>query len=344
MSSVSASHRFSTHEMSPEIVHSWFRQRKVLVLGGSGFIGQHLVRALVQLQADVTVVVHRTPLPMAVGDAPGLRILPGDVCDDSFLSGLVQGAEVIYALAGKSGAAPSNREPTQDLEVNGRGLLNLLEACRRGNSAARIVFPSSRLVYDKCGGLPVTELHPLKPRSVYGVHKLMGEQYLSLYHELYRLPTVILRITNLYGFESLPSAFTHGVVDQFLRQTLRGEAIRIFGDGSQLRDYLYIDDALEALLIAGVAPEAVGQIFNLGAGEGVKLSTVAESIVQLLGRGEVRYVPWPPEDLLVETGFFVADISKIKKAFGWLPSTSMKEGLSRLAKSVREAQAKGAKA
>jgi nucleoside-diphosphate-sugar epimerase len=327
--------------MTSEEKQTWPGGRKILVLGGSGFIGQHLVRALVQKGADPTVVVHQSPWPTSVppsvarDDLARVRVERGDVCDAGFLAPLVDDAEVIYALAGKSGAALSNREPLRDLDVNCRGLLNLLEACRVNRSRARIVFPSSRLVYDKCGGEPVSESHPLYPRSIYGVHKLTGEHYLSLYRELYGLQTVILRVTNPYGFESQPAAFTHGIVNHFFRQTLRGESIRVFGDGSQLRDYLYIDDAVDALLLAGEAPAAVGQIFNLGSGEGVKLSTVAETIVDLVGRGGVNYVPWPSEDLLVETGSFVADISKMKSMLGWTPAIGLKEGLARMNQQMR---------
>lgn len=298
-------------------------------------MGQYLVRILAQVGANVTILAHKRPVPTTVADIKetGLsqvRVFQGDVCDFHTLRHLVAEQEVIYALAGKSGTVQSNQDPVQDLSVNCQGLLNLLEACRINNPSARIVFPSSRLVYSKTEALPVSETYPTEPRSIYGIHKLTSEKYLSLYYQLYGLPTVTLRITNPYGFEQQPVHFTHGIINEFFRKALRGEPLSVFGNGRQIRDYVYIEDVLQALLAAGSHPAAIGQVFNVGSGQGVALAEIAEEIVGLVGCGHVQYEPWPADYLSVETGDFVADIGKIHTILGWLPQTSWHAGLGKI--------------
>jgi len=311
---------------------NWFRGRRVLVLGGTGFIGQQLVSALSQLAADITLLANTRPLPETIADlsragCATIRVYHGDVRDLSLLSGLVVEQEVIYALAGRSGAVQSNKDPLLDLHVNCQGLLNLLESCRVNNKYARIVFPSSRLVYGRAKTLPVRETFSTKPASIYGVHKLTCEHYLAVYHHLYGLPTVVLRITNPYGSEHQPVQYTHGIINEFFRKAWRGESLTVFGDGRQLRDYIYIDDVTQALLMAGEVEAAVGQVFNVGSGQGVPLGEVAERIAELIGPVSVEYLPWPTDARLVETGSFVADIEKIRKALRWAPQTTLQDGL-----------------
>lgn len=171
------------------------------------------------------------------------------------------------------------------------------------------------------------ESHLTKPTSIYGIHKLTCEEYLKHYHRVYDLPTVILRVTNPYGLERQPARLTHGILNAFVRNALRGEPLTLFGDGRQIRDYLYIEDVVDVFLLAGEAPEAVGQVFNVGSGQGVSLADAAETIVRLVGRGQVQYHAWPPDYLQAETGDFVADIAKIRGALGWSPQRSWEQGL-----------------
>jgi nucleoside-diphosphate-sugar epimerase len=313
----------------------WFRGRKVLVLGATGFMGQYLIRALELMEADITILTHIRPIPEVLTtsehtELPRIRIFRGDMCDSSLLSRLVADQEIIYALAGKSGTVQSNMDPLLDLDINCRRLLNLLECCRAGNPRARIVFPSSRLVYGKVKVLPVPEICPTEPTSIYGIHKLTCEKYLAVYHRCYSLPTVVLRITNPYGFEHQPAQFTHGIINEFYRKALRGESLTVFGDGHQIRDYVYVEDVVQAFLAAGKMPAAVGQVFNVGGGKGVSLGKVAETIVQLVGSGSVKYQAWSPDYWLVETGDFVADIGKISIALEWSPQVAWQEGLTKV--------------
>jgi UDP-glucose 4-epimerase len=314
---------------------NWFRGRRVLVLGGTGFLGQQLVSALSALAADITVLANSRPLPENMADlsrtgCATIRVHHGDVRDLSLLSGLVAEQEVIYALAGRSGAVQSNTDPSLDLHVNCQGLLNLLESCRVNNPYARIVFPSSRLVYGRTKTLPVRETFSTKPTSIYGVHKLTCEHYLAVYHHLYGLPTVALRITNPYGSEYQSVQYTHGIINEFFRKAYQGQRLTVFGDGRQLRDYVHIDDVTQAFLMAGEVESAVGQVLNVGSGQGVPLGEVAERIAELVGAVSVDYLPWPRDASLVETGSFVADTERTRRVLGWAPRTALQNGLARM--------------
>jgi nucleoside-diphosphate-sugar epimerase len=312
-----------------------WRGRRVVVLGANGFIGRHLMARLCKLEAEVVAGVFQAPSATLSADWPGVTVLRGDVCDERYLVRLVEGADAIFALAGSSGAARSNQSPIGNLAVNGGGLLRLLDAARLHAPEARVVFPSSRLVYESSPALPVVETHPTKPRSIYAIHKLLGESYIKFYHEMHGVRGVSLRVTNPYGSDIVRSVFTHGIVNQFFRLAARGEPICIFGDGAQLRDYIHIDDVVDALLICSIDPRAAGEVFNLGTGEPTRLSAVAESIVKLVGRGEVRYVPWPADQLAVETGDFYADISKLQRTLEWQPLVRLQDGLAQLAAEMR---------
>jgi UDP-glucose 4-epimerase len=324
---------------------AWFRERRALVLGGTGFIGQHLVPALVRLGAHVTMLANSRPLSaelaaLAESSPDALQVVGGSVGDPALMERLVQAQDVIYPLAGKSGAVQSNGDPLADLEINCRGLLNVLEAARVRNPAATIVYPSSRLVYGRATCLPVPETHETEPQSIYGAHKLASEKYLAIYHQVHRLPTVVLRISNPYGAEREPKQFTHGIVNHFVRTALRGEPLTIFGDGTQSRDYIYIDDVVEALLIAAVKPAAIGRVYNVGSGQPITLRGAADAVVQMVGSGQVMHRPWPPQDLLVETGDFVADIRRIQTELGWVPTVTWHEGLERILSTVAGTESK----
>jgi UDP-glucose 4-epimerase len=310
----------------------WFRGRRALVLGGTGFIGQHLVLALVRSGARVTMLANTRPLSveltaLARSSPDSFVVAHGHVCEPALMERLVPGHDVIFPLAGKSGAVQSNDDPVADLEINCRGLLILLEAARTRNPAASIVYPSSRLVYGRATSLPVAETHATDPQSIYGIHKLASEKYLALYHHVHRLSTVVLRIGNPYGAEREPRQFTHGIINHFFRSALRGEPLTIFGDGTQSRDYVYIDDLVDAFLLAAMKPEAAGRVYNVGGGERITLQSAAQAVVDMVGGGQIVHQPWPAHHLLVETGDFVADTRRIHAELGWSPTTTWLQGL-----------------
>jgi UDP-glucose 4-epimerase len=310
----------------------FYNGRRVLVTGGLGFIGLNLLQRLLELGADVTVLDNLLPhdRPRQLQDMlSNVRMVIADIRDEDQVGRLVKGQEVIYNLAGKSGAADSNKAPMNDLDINCRGQLTLLDACRRFNPQAAIVFPSSRLVYGKPRYLPVDELHPLAPASIYAAHKLAVENYHLIYGRLYGLKATVLRISNPYGPLQAGDERAYGIVNSFIKAAASGGVITIFGDGTQSRDYLYCADLVEAFLLAAFREEARGRIYNIGDSTMTSLKSLAEMAVAVAGRGTIRYVPWPEEYRAIETGDYLSDIRQARKELGWNPATALEDGIAR---------------
>ncbi len=237
--------------------------------------------------------------------------------------------EVIFNLAGKSGAVDSNKTPLNDLEINCRGQLTLLEACRSFNPGVTIVFPSSRLVYGKPRYLPVDENHLLAPESIYAAHKLAVENYHLIYGHLYGLKTTVLRISNPYGPMQAGESRAYGIANRFIQAAVAGKTITLFGDGGQRRDYLYIDDLVDAFLRAGFAETARGKIYNIGDSSSVSILELAEMAVAAAGAGEIIRTPWPEEYRAIETGDYQSDTTRARNELGWKPFTDIREGIAR---------------
>jgi UDP-glucose 4-epimerase len=314
-----------------------YRDRAVLIIGGFGFIGVNLTRELVRLGARVTVVTpsldrHRAT---AAELAPaGVRALEGDLRDAPAMRIAIAGQEIVFNLAGRSGAVRSMEDPWTDLDVNCRGNLVLLEALRGESPSAKLVFVSSRLAYGRAGestadGGGVSEGHAVDPMCVHAVHKLAVEQYLRLYAKLYGVRFAAARLTNPYGPGQPRERTAYGVVNRLIHLAMAGEPLPVYGDGRQLRDYIYVDDAVQALLTLGAAAACDGQIYNVGSGVGTPLVEMARAIASIVGRGRVEFVPWPALAELIETGDFVADVRKIHRDAGWEPRIALAEGLER---------------
>ena len=311
-----------------------YRGASALVVGGLGFIGGRLSAALAEAGARVTIVTpsrqkhHETAIDL---EARGVRVLEGDVRSRDAMDASVRGQDVVFNLAGQSGAVRSMEEPWDDLDVNGRGMLTLVEAVRRSNPQVRVVFTGSRLEYGRTGAEPVAETHEADPLCVHAVHKLVAEQYLRLYERLYGTSYAVARITNPYGPGQPRARTAYGVVNRLIHLALAGEALPIYGDGRQRRDYIYIDDVVQALLALG-DPErkhAAHRVYNVGTGIGTPIVDMAKAIVASAGGGRVEFVAWPPLAQQIETGDFVADISRIRDDLGWRPAVSLDEGLRR---------------
>jgi len=303
--------------------------KRVLVTGGLGFIGFNLVRALQAVNSQVGVLSRSwPPRPGSVESIlGGVTFFKGDIRDSAVVDEAVAGCEVIFHLAGKSGPAASNASPLEDLDVNSRGILTLLDSCRRVNAGAKIIFPSSRLVYGPNAELPVTEAAPTAPLSVYGIHKRAAEEYLLLFQRLHGLRASILRITNPYGPFQRPDQNRYGIVNWLIHEAVHDRPLTVYGEGTQLRDYVHVDDVVDAMLTAGMAAEADGRIFNVGSGRGVSFLEMAEHIVKTAGRGHVKHVDWPADAAVVETGDFVADTSLIAQHLGWKPRIPFESGI-----------------
>lgn len=310
----------------------------MLVTGGLGFIGLNTCARLLDLGAEVTALDNFVPTqitPAFEAVRSRLRLAVADIRDEEKVERVVRDQEVIFNLAGKSGAADSNKTPLNDLDVNCRGHLTVLEACRAFNPGVTIVFPSSRLVYGKPLYLPVDEKHPLDPESIYAAHKLAVENYHHIYGHLYGLKTTVLRISNPYGPFQAGEGRAYGIANSFIQAAVSGRPITLFGDGSQRRDYLYIDDLVEALLLAASVPESRGRIYNIGDGRGTSLLELAEMALAAAGQGEIVHVPWPEEYRAIETGDYLSDISLAGRELGWSPSMDICEGIERTVCSYR---------
>lgn len=288
-------------------VLAFYRRRKVLVAGADGFLGFNCLCALRQLGAVVTIVTRRSS-PRA-GDLAGC-VLRGDLRDPAIARSAVAGQELVIDLMGSSGAVESNRNPQHSLDQDCRSHLALLEACAESASLSRVLFASSRLVYGRPQYLPVDEEHPLNPESIYAAHKITVEHYLRILGSRRGLDYSIFRISNPYGPHQENNGKGYGVINQFLRQAARGEVIEIFGDGRQQRDYIHVDDVTAALLLASMNPACGGQVFNLGGSRGISLAGAASLISRLAG-SEVRFVPWPLEYRVVETGDYITDMTRL---------------------------------
>ncbi len=309
--------------------------RRVLITGGLGFIGSNIAQRLVPYGAKVTIVDSLAPIyggnPANVEEIRDrISICIGDFRDESLMRPLVRNSDVIFHLAAQVSYIDSSQIPLEDLDINCRGTLQLLELCHLQNPEARVVFASSRLVLGKLVSQPVREDHPTEPLSLYGVHKLAAEKYHRLYANVYGMKTAALRITNPYGERQQLKHSKYSLPGWFMRLVIEGRPIRIFGDGNQLRDYIYASDLAEAFMAIALSDFPPGEIFNCGFGQSVPFREMAETVVQVLGKGNIEYVPWPVDYERVETGDIQFDVSKLHRMTGWSPSVSLKEGIERM--------------
>ena len=306
--------------------------RRVLVIGGLGFIGTRLTGRFRDSGAQVTVMNRSLAghgEAAAALTAAGVAVVEADLRDADKVREAVIGQDVIFNLAGQSGAVRSMEDPWTDLDVNCRGNLVLLEALRTVSPGARLVFVSSRLAYGSGGGDPVDEERVPDPLCVHAVHKLAAEQYLRLYRRIYGLNVTTARLTNPYGPGQPAARTAYGVVNRMIHLALSGETLSIYGDGRQRRDYIYIDDAVEALMCMAAAPAGNGRLFNVGSGIGTSIVDMARSIISIAGGGRIGFVAWPKLAGQIETGDFVADIGRIERELGWTPRVALADGLER---------------
>ncbi len=318
-----------------------FNGKRVLVTGGLGFIGSNLAHRLVALGARVTLVDSLVPdyggNPFNIrGLEDQLHINIADVRDEHSMSYLVKGQDFIFNLAGQVSHIDSMEDPYTDLEINVRSQLSLMEACRKNNRDAKIVYTSTRQIYGKPESLPVDENHPIQPTDVNGINKLCGELYHILYNNVYGIRAVSLRLTNTYGPRQLLKHSRQGFIGWFIRLIVEGKEIQLFGDGSQIRDFNYVNDVIEAMLLAAVADEVNGEIFNLGGDEPTSLKDFIDLLIELNGGGSYRLMPFPPEKKSIDIGDFYGDYTKIRERLGWQPKVKLREGLQKTLAYYRE--------
>ncbi|MFQ5901834.1 MAG: NAD-dependent epimerase/dehydratase family protein [Thermodesulfobacteriota bacterium] len=317
--------------------HSYEREYKgkdILITGGLGFIGSNLAYCLVDIGAKITLV--DSLIPAYGGNLYNIREIQdrvtvniADVRDENSMNYLVREKDYIFNLAGQVSHIDSMKDPHTDLEINCKSQLSILEACKKNNPGVKIVYAGTRQPYGRPIYLPVDEKHLLRPVDVNGINKMAGEWYHILYNNVYGIRTTSLRLTNTYGPRQLMKHNRQGFVYWFIRQAIDGEEIQIFGNGSQLRDFTYIEDVVDALLLAGSMEESNGEIFNLGGERPYSLLEFVKILVKVCEKGSFKIVPFPEEKKNIDIGSFYADFSKIKNALGWGPKVSLEEGLKR---------------
>ena len=319
--------------MHVEAAQEEFRRRRVLITGGLGFIGSNLARRLVEAGAQVTLVDSLVPeyggnLFNVEGLRDRLQINISDVRDQYSLRHLVRGQDYLFNLAGQTSHLDSMQDPFTDLEINCRAQLSILETCRQYNPAVQIVFASTRQLYGKPDGLPVGETHLLRPADVNGINKMAGEWYHILYNNVHQLRACALRLTNTYGPRMKVKDARQTFLGLWIRKVLEGEPFEVWG-GGQLRDFTYVDDAVDALLLCAASAATAGQIFNLGGEAPVSLADLARLLVELHGAGSYALCEFPPERKRIDIGDYYSDWTRIHALLGWTPRVHLREGLGR---------------
>ena len=311
-----------------------FDGASVLITGGLGFIGSALARRLLAEGAMVTVVDSLIPeyggnLFNVHDIVDRLSVNISDVRDPHAFRSLIQGKDYLFNLAGQTSHLDSMTDPHTDLDINAGAQLSILEACRTENPAVRIVFASTRQLYGRPDYLPVDERHPSRPVDVNGINKLAGEWYHLLYHDVYGIPACALRLTNTYGPGMRVKDARQTFLGIWIRQLLEGQPIKVFGDGEQRRDFTYVDDCVEAFLLAATSTAAEGRVFNLGSDEVVSLKQVAEALVAREPGASYEIIPFPPDRKAIDIGDYYADTTLIREELGWTPRVGLDAGLQR---------------
>jgi len=309
-----------------------FKDKEVLVTGGIGFIGSNLCIELVKNGAHVTIVDNM--LPRQGGNLFNIkdiedkvRVNFSDVRNGLSMNHLVKGKHYIFHLAGQVNHVDSMRNPIQHLEINCRGTLVLLEALRHNNRDARVVFAGTRGEYGSSVKLPVDEDHPTNPKGIYAVTNLTAEKMVLVYDDIFGIKGACLRITNTYGPRHQMAHDEYGVFNWFIRKAIDNEAIPVFGDGRILRDFIYVDDIVDCMLMTAASDNAYGEVFNVGTGIPVSFVELAKKIVEIAGSGHAQFTEFTQERKEVEPGDYYTNITKIKQTTGWKPLVSLDEGI-----------------
>jgi len=322
-------------------MNNHFVGKRILITGGLGFIGSTLGRRLADLGAEVLLVDSLIPeyggnLFNIAGYEDKLQVNIADVRDEFSMDYLVQGRDYLFNLAGQTSHLDSMRDPYTDLEINCRAQLSILEACRKNNPHVKIVFASTRQIYGKPDYVPVDERHLLHPTDVNGINKMAGEWYHILYNNVYGIRAVSLRLTNTYGPRMRVKDARQTFLGDWIRKVIDGEPIEIWGDGTQVRDFNYVDDVVDAILLAAATDDSNGQIYNLGSDETINLRALAELCVEVNRGGNYCLVPYPPDRKPIDIGDYYADYRRIRGKLGWRPQVSLREGLMRTLEYFRQ--------
>jgi len=319
------------HSLTHSALKKIYRGKKVLITGGMGFIGSNLARRLVEWGSDVSIIDCLIPeyggnRRNILGIEDRLLIHEADVRDHAKLPDLVRGQDFLFNLAGQTSHMDSMTDPVTDLEINCRAQLAILEACRQHNTDIRIVFASTRQLYGRPEELPVKETHPLRAVDVNGINKQAGESFHLLYSRVHEIRSTVLRLTNTIGPRMRVKDARQTFVGIWIRALLEGKPFEVWG-GAQLRDFTYVDDAVEAFLLAAARDEAIGEVFNLGGPPPVTLQGLAELLCRMQEGANYELKEFPSDRKKIDIGDFYADYTLIEQRLGWRPRTSLRDAL-----------------
>lgn len=304
-----------------------------MITGGMGFIGSTLAQRLVGLGGDVTILDNMMAShganPLNITGIEGrVHVEIADLRHVGHLHDLVRNCDVIFNLAGQTSHLESMVDPLTDLDINCAGQLRLLEACRHHNPGVKLVYSSTRQVYGRPDRLPVDETHPPNPVDINGINKMAGEWYHRLYGQIHGLRTVVLRLTNTYGPRMRIKDAHQTFLGLWIRQVLEGGPLEVWG-GAQLRDFTYVDDCVDALVMAADDPGVDGGVFNIGGDRVISLTALAHLLIAVNGGGHILEADFPPDRARIHIGDYHADDRAFRRATGWAPSVSLEDGLRR---------------
>jgi UDP-glucose 4-epimerase len=309
-----------------------FAKKNVLITGGMGFIGSNLAIRLANLGANVTVL--DAMIPDYGGNEFNLEPVKSrikvnfcDIRDESAVNYLVRGQDYVFHLAGQVCHVMSLYNPFPDIEINITGTAVLMEALRKYNPGAIVVYTGTRGQYGESVSLPVNEEAPTNPKGIYEISNLTAEKIIKVYNDVHKVRSVLLRLSNIYGPRSQMLHSRFGVCNWFVRLAMDEQPIQVFGDGSILRDFVYVDDCVEAILASAITPEAYGEIFNVGSDIAVSFLELVKTIIDVAKQGSWQYAEFSPERKAQEPGDFYSDINKIDRVVGWRPKTDLASGL-----------------
>ena len=320
--------------MNSDVQYYSLKDKSILITGGIGFIGSSIAHRCVDLGAKVTLLdACLEPYGWNFANIREIdnqvRFVKGDVRDEKEIDKLVPEAEIVFHMAAQVGREISMEDPKLDADINCMGILNILETARQMDSPPKIIYAGSRGQVGEPVYLPVDEKHLDHPTDIYGINKLAAEKYLLLYHKVYGIPVVSLRLNNVYGPRCQMHAGFYGILNWFMSNAMQGRPITVYGEGSQTRDYVYIDDVVDAFVRSAITDAAVGEICYVGSGKETVFLDMVKEIVRAVGKGEIVHVPFPESREKIDIKRFVVNIEKIQTLLGWRPTVDLSEGVAR---------------
>lgn len=311
-----------------------FKGKSVLVTGGMGFIGSSMAIRLAQAGAKVTLL--DAMVPDYGGNEFNISPVKNDVLvnycdirDENAVNYLVRKQDYVFHLAGQVCHLMSLTNPFPDISINIHGTAIVMEALRKYNPEAIVVYTGTRGQYGSAVSFPVNEEAPTNPKGIYEISNLTAEKIIKVYNDVHHVRSVLLRLSNIYGPRSQMLSSRFGVANWFVRVAMDNDEIQVFGDGSILRDFCYVDDTVDAILQSAITQEAYGEIFNVGSDIPVSFLELVKTIIAVTKRGSWKFAEFSPERKAQEPGDFYSDISKIDRIVGWRPTTPLADGLAK---------------